>query len=54
MIDALRDYAEEWMDDLCLAPDHAEYRDLVILVSHASDAELWDWLLGRGRPTNGS
>lgn len=45
MIDALRDYAEEWIDDLRLAPNHADNWALVQLVSLASDAQLRDWLL---------
>jgi predicted RNase H-like HicB family nuclease len=45
MIDALRDYAEEWADHLRLAPNHAENWGLVQIVALSSDQQLRDWLL---------
>jgi antitoxin (DNA-binding transcriptional repressor) of toxin-antitoxin stability system len=45
MVDALRDYAEEWADHLRLAPNHAENWGLVQIVALASDEQLRDWLL---------
>jgi predicted RNase H-like HicB family nuclease len=45
MIDALRDYAEEWADHLRLAPNHAENWGLVQMVALSSDEQLRDWLL---------
>jgi hypothetical protein len=45
MIDALRDYAEEWVDHLRLAPNHAENWGLVQIVALSSDQQLRDWLL---------
>ncbi|MGW6280388.1 hypothetical protein [Kribbella sp. NPDC055071] len=45
MVDALRDYAEEWSDHLRLAPNHAENWGLVQIVALASDDQLRDWLL---------
>ena len=45
MIDALRDYAEEWADHLRLAPNHAENWGIVQIVALSSDELLRDWLL---------
>lgn len=45
MIQALRDYAEAWVERLRLAPNHAENWGLVQVVSLASDDQLRDWLL---------
>jgi hypothetical protein len=45
MVDALRDYADEWSDHLRLAPNHAENWGLVQIVALASDEQLRDWLL---------
>lgn len=44
MIDALRDYAEEWADHLRLAPNHVENWGLVQIVALASEDQLRDWL----------
>jgi predicted RNase H-like HicB family nuclease len=46
MIDALRDYVEEWADHLRLAPNHADNWGLVQIVALSSDEQLRDWLLG--------
>lgn len=45
MIDALRDYAEEWADHLRLAPNHADNWGIVQIVALSSDEQLRDWLL---------
>jgi hypothetical protein len=45
MIDALRDYAEAWVERLRLAPNHADNWGLVQIVALASDEQLRDWLL---------
>ena len=45
MIDALRDYAEDWADRLRLAPNHADNWGVVQIVALASHDELRDWLL---------
>jgi hypothetical protein len=44
MIDALREYAADWIDRLHVAPNHTENWWLVQLVELSSDAELADWL----------
>jgi predicted RNase H-like HicB family nuclease len=49
MIDALRDYADAWIDRLRLAPNHADNWGLVQIVALASDARLRDWLLDERR-----
>jgi predicted RNase H-like HicB family nuclease len=44
MIDALREYAADWIDRLHVAPNHTDNWWLVQLVELSSDAELADWL----------
>jgi predicted RNase H-like HicB family nuclease len=44
MIDALREYAADWIDRLHVAPNHTENWWLIQLVELSSDAELADWL----------
>ena len=44
MVDALREYAADWIDRLHVAPNHAENWWLVNLVELSSDDELSDWL----------
>ena len=46
LIDALRDYAEDWNDRLHAAPNHAQHRSLVELVELSDDAQLRQWLVG--------
>jgi hypothetical protein len=46
LIDALRDYAEDWNDRLHATPNHAQHRSLVELVEFSDDAQLRQWLLG--------
>jgi hypothetical protein len=50
LIGALRDYAEDWRDQLQAAPNHAPYRALVELVERSDDAQLRAHL--RARATN--
>lgn len=44
VIDALREYADDWADRLSRAPNHAGNWDLVQLVTLATDAQLRVWL----------
>jgi predicted RNase H-like HicB family nuclease len=44
MVDALREYADDWVDHLSTAPNHAENWWLIQLVALSSDDELADWL----------
>jgi antitoxin (DNA-binding transcriptional repressor) of toxin-antitoxin stability system len=46
MIDALRDYADDWQDHLSTAPNHSSNWELVQLVSLSTDDQLRDWLCG--------
>ncbi|GLY79497.1 prevent-host-death protein [Actinoallomurus iriomotensis] len=49
MIEALREYAEDWQDHLLDAPSHRENWGLVQLISLSDDAQLRDWLVGETR-----
>lgn len=51
LIDALREYAEDWNERLHAAPNHAGHRSLVELVELSDDDQLREWLVGR--PTIG-
>ena len=44
-IEALRDYAEDWIDHLHRAPNHQDNSDFVQLLSQSSDEQLQGWLL---------
>jgi predicted RNase H-like HicB family nuclease len=46
LIEALREYAEDWNDRLHFAPDHRQYRSLVELVELSDDDQLREWLIG--------
>lgn len=46
MVDALRDYADDWDDHLLHAPNHAGNSALVNLIRLSTDEQLRDWLLG--------
>jgi predicted RNase H-like HicB family nuclease len=46
MIDALREYAEDWQEHLLDAPNHRNNWMLVQLVSLSSDDQLRSWLVG--------
>ena len=47
---ALREYAEDWVDRLFVAPNHAGHWGLVQLVALSDDEQLATWL-GRPEPT---
>jgi hypothetical protein len=47
LIDALREYAEDWNTRLHRAPNHQQQRSLVQLVELSDDEQLRDWLLSR-------
>jgi predicted RNase H-like HicB family nuclease len=49
MVQALREYAEDWQDRLRTAPNHEERWGLVQLIALSDDAELRDWLVGAAR-----
>jgi hypothetical protein len=49
MVDALREYAEDWHDHLLDAPHHDESWGLVQLISLSDDQQLRDWLVGSAR-----
>ncbi len=46
MVDALRDYAEDWQDHLLNAPNHRDNWALVQLVSLSENDQLKEWLVG--------
>lgn len=46
MIDALREYAEDWQQHLLDAPNHRDNWGLVQLISLSDDEQLRDWLVG--------
>jgi prevent-host-death family protein len=46
MIDALREYAEDWQERLSTAPNHENNWGLVQLVSLSTVAQLREWLSG--------
>lgn len=49
MIDALREYAEDWRQRLLDAPDHRNGWGLVQLISYSDEDQLCDWLVGTTR-----
>jgi predicted RNase H-like HicB family nuclease len=49
MVDALREYAEDWQLRLLDAPNHRNHWGLVQLISFSSDDQLRDWLVGEIR-----
>lgn len=49
MIDALREYADDWQERLLDAPNHRDNWGLVQLVSLSDDDQLRDWLVGAAR-----
>ena len=55
LIDALRDYAEDWNERLHIMPNHVRHRSLVELVELSDDEQLREWLVGRADAvTNGA
>ncbi|HET8683236.1 MAG TPA: hypothetical protein VFM54_15410 [Micromonosporaceae bacterium] len=49
MVDALREYADDWQDRLLDAPNHCEHWGLVQMVVLSTDEQLREWLVGHGR-----
>ncbi|WP_344875285.1 prevent-host-death protein [Allokutzneria multivorans] len=49
MVDALREYAEDWQERLLDAPNHRDNWGLVQLVSLSSDEQVREWLVGGAR-----
>lgn len=49
LVDALREYAQDWNDRLRVAPNHRHLRPVVELVELSTDFELRAWILG-GEP----
>lgn len=45
LIDALREYAQDWNDHLLEAPNHRDNWSLVQLVELSTDEQLRDWVL---------
>ena len=46
MVDALREYAEDWQERLLDAPNHRENWGLVQLIALSNDDQLRDWIVG--------
>jgi predicted RNase H-like HicB family nuclease len=46
MVDALREYAQDWQDHLLKAVNHRENWGLVQLISLSDDEQLREWLIG--------
>jgi hypothetical protein len=46
IVDALREYAEDWGTRLHAAPNHADNWGLVQLIELSSDEQLKSWLVG--------
>ncbi|WP_327414894.1 prevent-host-death protein [Streptomyces sp. NBC_01233] len=49
MVDALREYADDWQERLRLAPNHQDNWGLVQLIALSDDRQLADWLVGAQR-----
>jgi len=49
MIDALREYAEDWQERLSGSPNHRENWGLVQLIDLSDDSQLRDWMVGVAR-----
>lgn len=48
MVDALREYADDWQDHLLNAPNHRENWGIVQLIGLSDDDQLREWLVGQG------
>ena len=46
MVDALREYADDWQDRLLDTPNHRQHWGLVQLIGLSNDSQLRDWLVG--------
>lgn len=51
LVEALREYAEDWNDHLLEAPNHRDSWPLVQLVELSTDQQLRDWLLASDSST---
>jgi hypothetical protein len=49
MVDALREYADDWQERLLDSPNHRDNWGLVQLISLSSDDQLRDWIVGTVR-----
>jgi predicted RNase H-like HicB family nuclease len=49
MVDALREYADDWQDHLLDAPNHRDNWGLVQMISLSDDDQLREWLGGSVR-----
>jgi predicted RNase H-like HicB family nuclease len=49
MVEALREYADDWQDRLLEAPNHREHWGLVQLIGLSDDEQLRSWLVGPSR-----
>lgn len=49
MVDALREYAEDWQDHLLDVPNHQDHWGLVQMIGLSDDEQLRDWLVGSAR-----
>ena len=49
MVDALREFAEDWQDHLLDAPNHSGCWGLVQLIGLSDEGQLRDWLVGEAR-----
>jgi len=49
MVEALREYAQDWQERLLRAPNHRENWGLVQLISLSDDEQLREWLAGSAR-----
>ena len=49
MIDALREYADDWQERLLDAPNHRGNWALVQLISLSTDDQVREWLVGSGK-----
>lgn len=47
MIDALREYADDWQDRLLDTPNHREHWGLVQLIALSDEDQLREWLVGQ-------
>lgn len=54
LVDALRDYAEDWNERLHATINHAQHRSLVELVELSDDDQLRGWLVGQADAAEGA
>jgi len=47
LIDALREYADDWQDHLFNVPNHSDNWGLVQLIAVSDDSQLREWLIGK-------